>query len=494
MAKANSAEFGDFQTPPGLAAEVCRLLVRCGVKPAAVVEPTCGVGNFLSAAMDAFPDAPCLGAEINPEYVDQANTMLARRDDGHRARIVCNSFFDIDWQAVMGGMAEPLLVLGNPPWVTNSQLGSLGSDNLPAKTNFKNALGLDALTGKSNFDISEWMLIRLLERLEGRSAWLAVLCKTAVARKVLAQAWLKGRGFAWAEIRGIDAKAAFNASVDACLLVCATSPDGLSRECAVYPSLDANEPSAILGVRDDQFLADIPAFERWKHLSGDGPHQWRSGVKHDCSKVMELVCDGDAFLNGYGERVELEPDYLYPMLKSSEVANGRTGRPKRWMLVPQRSVGQDTAVIAKRAPKTWDYLRNHGDALDRRGSSIYRNRPRFSVFGVGTYTFSPWKVAISGFYKRLAFTAVAGYQGKPIVFDDTVYFLPCGNEEEARGLESLLNSETARAFFSAFVFWDSKRPITVELLRRLDLRRLAKSCGIELPTAAIAERSLLDFA
>ena len=33
--------------------------------------------------------------------------------------------------------------------------------------------------------------------------------------------------------------------------------------------------------------------------------------------------------------------------------------------------------------------------LDNRKSSIYNKRPRFSIFGIGDYSFSKWKVAIS---------------------------------------------------------------------------------------------------
>lgn len=128
------------------------------------------------------------------------------------------------------------------------------------------------------------------------------------------------------------------------------------------------------------------------------------GVKHDCSKVMELRKEAAGYRNGLGAWIELEDDYVYPMLKGSEVANGHIAHPVRWMLLPQRAVGQDTAGIRKRAAKTWAYLERHGDALGRRASSIYPGRPRFSVFGVGAYTFATWKVAISGFYKRLNFT------------------------------------------------------------------------------------------
>src|SRR5262249_33802840 len=150
---------------------------------------------------------------------------------------------------------------------------------------------------------------------------------------------------------------------------------------------------------------------------------------------------------GLGELVELEDEYLFPMLKSSELANGRFGDPVRWMLVPQRVVGDDTRAIQERAPRTWAYLLRHSEALDRRGSSVYRKRPRFSVFGVGDYTFAPWKVCISGFYKQLKFVAVGTSEGKPIVLDDTGYFVPCGSEREARLIAWLLNSDVSREFF-----------------------------------------------
>jgi hypothetical protein len=472
-------EFGDFQTPLPLAAEVCALLSGRGIVPATIVEPTCGLGHFVLSALDLFPAAGYLAAEINASYIGALAVSLRSRGDTATVRILQQSCFDIDWAATFRDLPEPILVLGNPPWVTNARLGSLGSTNLPAKTNFQRHSGLDAVTGKSNFDVSEWVLIRLLESLAGRRAWLAMLCKTIVARKVLLHAWKNGMALDGVEMRAIDAPAVFGAAVDACLLMCTLSATGTTTECHIYPDLWSPHPSSLIGWRDGQLLADASAYERWKHLVGGGPYTWRSGIKHDCSNVMELRKDIRSFRNGLGELVELEDEYLFPMLKSSDLANGPVADPVRWMLVPQRKVGDDTQAIARKAPKTWQYLLRHGEALDRRGSSIYRNRARFAVFGVGDYTFAPWKVAISGFYKRLTFSVVGNLEGKPTVLDDTCYFIPCQSEQEARFVASLLDSEIAREFFSAFIFWDAKRPITVELLRKLDLLALAREMGLE---------------
>ena len=98
------------------------------------------------------------------------------------------------------------------------------------------------------------------------------------------------------------------------------------------------------------------------------------------------------------------------------------------------------------APKTWRYLLRHAERLDRRASVVYRNQPRFSVFGVGPYTFCDWKVMVSGFYKSWRFIPVGPANGRPVLCDDTCYFLPCRSAAEARRRANLLNSEGGANF------------------------------------------------
>ncbi|MFO0751903.1 MAG: N-6 DNA methylase [Thermodesulfovibrionales bacterium] len=474
-------EYGDFQTPSDLAEQAISVLIKLDIHPGSILEPTCGRGSFLLSAAQAFPSThTCIGIDINGQHLSDLGTRVATVEKGKRISLRLGDFFTFKWDELLTTLPEPILIVGNPPWVTSAELGILQSKNLPQKSNFQVRRGYDAITGKSNFDISEWMLLKHFEWLKGRSGIIAILCKTSVARKVLSYAWKSDLPISLAHMYLIDAQKHFGASVDACFFVVGLHKNTASRACLIYENLSDSCPSHSIGFYDDLLLSNVKKYERSRHLKGtDYAYIWRSGIKHDCSKVMELERCSRGYKNGYGELVKLERDYVYPLLKSSDISNGNLRLGRKYMLVTQRFVGESTETIKRTAPATWRYLENHEDALAKRASSIYRNRPRFSVFGVGSYSFSPWKVAISGFYKKLAFKAVGPFEKKTVVLDDTVYFLPCWSESEAAFVAGLLNSQPARDFFDSIIFWSDKRPITIDILKKLDLHALSKELGKE---------------
>ena len=98
---------------------------------------------------------------------------------------------------------------------------------------------------------------------------------------------------------------------------------------------------------------------------------------------MELKRDEKNTLrNKLEEKVEIESDFLFPLLKCSDLANGRT-EPKRFVLVTQTRVGEDTSRISAIAPLTWNYLYSHRKLFEARKSSIYPARIPFALFGIG---------------------------------------------------------------------------------------------------------------
>ena len=89
------AEYGDFQTPVVLAQAVCACLARRALQPATLLEPTCGIGNFLLAGLDQFQSVgAAIGVEINPAHVRQASQSLHQRrgraqDEADTSRLLC---------------------------------------------------------------------------------------------------------------------------------------------------------------------------------------------------------------------------------------------------------------------------------------------------------------------------------------------------------------------------------------------------------------------
>lgn len=471
-ARKQRIEFGDFQTPDALAVAVCKRLYDLGFRPEVIIEPTCGIGAFVLAATQTFPTAKqIMGFEVNSDYLETSRLRLQHELESGRVHLAQADFFATRWQAILAQASGSLLVLGNFPWVTNSVQSGIGGENLPRKANFQHHNGLDAITGKANFDISEWMLLEVFRWMEGRQGDVAMLVKTAVARKVLAHAQRQGLALASSCIIKIDAKKAFDVSVDACLLVVRFNSAVVAMdEYQVFDSLDATQGKRV-GHRMGLSIADLDVFDAHVALVGQSPEKWRSGVKHDAAAVMELTRLGRTLQNGYGETVDLESDYLYPLMKGSDIGSGKGWR-RKYLLVTQRYVGEATDSIRIRTPKTWEYLQKYSDILGARASSIYVKNPQFSVFGVGAYSFRPWRIAICGLYKSLDFRLIAPIEGKPVMFDDTVYYLSFDEEAEAQQIFALLNAGAAKELLSSLIFWDEKRPVKASILNLLDWSRL----------------------
>jgi hypothetical protein len=484
-------EFGDFQTPSTLAHEVCAVLLRHGVRPSRIIEPTCGVGAFLQAAAQAYPATPLAGFEINPGYAQAAQSATLH------ATVAITDFFAHDWDAELHHDADPLL-LGNPPWVTSAAVSVVQGANLPLKENIYGLRGLAAKTGKANFDIAEWIILRLLRTRHGRPATLAVLCKTATARKVLRHAWRGHLPISTASLHLIDAAAQFGAAVDACLFIARLGAVG-APQAEVFATLDAKEPSHRIGLAGADLVADLDAYRRLSRFEGLFPFQWRSGIKHDCASVLELsTADNGTLVNKAGQVVAVEPAALFPWCKSTALARHQ-GVSTQWLLLPQGALGESTEARFAEAPRALAYLQANRTAFAARKSSIYKRGGPFAIFGVGDYTFSPWKVAVSALHRPIRFVVVGPKAGQPVLFDDTCYYLSFGDEGEADAVAKVLNSPECIEFLDTLIFPGAKRAVTVELLQRLDFRALALAAGVDLarpvPTGPVvhAQYELLSF-
>jgi len=474
----NRIEFGDFQTPRLLAEKVCQYLKKMGVQPNILIEPTCGIGAFLQAGAENFKSLKqVFGFDINKSYIEILTRELKDALDFPETYIEHVDFFKKDWNNFVSGLNGRLLVVGNLPWVTNAGLGVIGGKNIPEKSNFLGMNGFDAISGKSNFDISEWMFLGILRWFSVRGGDIALLVKTSVARKILAHAEREKIPVVNSEIIKIDAKKHFSAAVDACLMVIQIDPDGItSYDCTVFSSFDDKKGQKI-GRRNGLLVSNLGIYEKHHFLLGRSPTKWRSGIKHDASKIMELTRIDAKFENGLGEKVYLESDFLFPLMKGADIGSSKPWK-NRFVLVTQRFVGASTNSLRLMAPKTWGYLERHAEQLDARASTIYLNNPRFSIFGIGDYAFKPWRIAICSLYKHLGFRLIGPIENRPVMFDDTVYYLSFETQDEAKGVLAQLQSRPMTELLSSLIFWDEKRPIKTAILNLFDWSKMGGASNV----------------
>ncbi|HTW91344.1 MAG TPA: hypothetical protein VMH22_06505 [bacterium] len=474
-------EYGDFQTPLPLADAICVGLTRERVAPHVLIEPTFGRGSFLLSALQRFSALRDVhGVEIHEPYCWQTKFALVElfsaRPSLHRPRIHLHraDVFKFDFAAIADtlGVQDSVLVLGNPPWVTNSELGSIGSRNLPRKSNLKSLKGLDAITGRGNFDIGEYIILEMLDAFSRQKGWLAMLAKNAVIRNVVYD--LPRTRYPLSELssRRIDAQSHFGASVEASLFTCRLRADAQSPICRVSSLGCPDETDRTFGWLDGRFVADAVGYQKCRRYDGASPFVWRQGIKHDCSRIMELRAHKGRYVNGLGTELDVEPDLVFGLLKSSDLSTPIAAKPERFLIVTQMRIGEDTGHLAKDYPKLHGYLSANATAFSQRKSSIYRDKPPFSIFGVGDYSFKPYKVAISGLYRRSGFTLVLPCDGRPTMLDDTCYFIGFSRKSDAVFAWLLLNSEPVQRLLRSLVFLDAKRPYTKDVLMRIALDRV----------------------
>ena len=471
-------EYGDFQTNHTLANQVVTYLGEKNAHPTFILEPTCGKGRFIIASLMHFTTIKkIVGVEIYQPYVWETKFHILSffiqhpRHEKPDIEIIHANVFEFPFDILAQHTKQfETLIIGNPPWVTNAELSSIDSNNLPPKSNFKQHIGLEAITGKGNFDIGEYISLLMLKNFSGHTGFFSFLLKNSVVKNIIYEQEKTPYRIGNIERLHIHSKKEFNVSVGACLFLAELNqePQYLCQDRDFYTL----EPRTRFGWHAGKFVYSVSDYGESSDIDGESQFIWRQGMKHDCAKIMELEkCNGH-YVNGQHQEIELEPDLLYGLLKSSDLKQTEITTYRKLVIVTQQRIGQDTHYIQRKFPLTFTYLNQHHTYFEKRKSTIYKGKPRFSIFGIGEYAFTPFKVAISGLYKRTHFTLVIPEQEKPMMLDDTCYFIGFEQLAYAQIAHFLLNHPHTQRFLKSIIFPDAKRSITKDVLMRIDFRKI----------------------
>jgi hypothetical protein len=499
VSEPNRREYGDFQTNSNLASQITEYAISKNNNFEFVLEPTCGKGNFILALLKHSKSLKkIVGVEIYQPYVWETKfkilTYFLENRDAKKPEIdiIHSNVFEFSYEKLANSTKHlNTLVIGNPPWVTNSELGSIDSKNLPKKSNFKKHKGFEALTGKGNFDIGEYISMIMLNCFQNHNGIFAFLIKNSVVKNLIQDQKRNCYKIGQSERLNIDSKKEFNVSVNASLFLTRfnNEPEFTCKEFDFY----SREHITTFGWYKNKFVYSVQDYDKSSNVDGKSIFTWRSGVKHDCSKVMEFESVNGHYTNGLGEDINLEKNLIYGLLKSSDLKNNQTNTFRKQTIITQKKIGQETSYIKDKFPLTFQYLISHREHFEKRKSSIYKGKPDFSIFGIGEYSFAPYKIGISGLYKSTHFTLIKPDISKPVMLDDTCYFIGFNELIFAQIAHFLVNSVLVQRFLKSIIFSDSKRSINKDILMRIDFERAFENSDFKSAKKHIQSLSIYDW-
>jgi hypothetical protein len=114
--------------------------------------------------------------------------------------------------------------------------------------------------------------------------------------------------------------------------------------------------------------------------------------------------------------------------------------------------------MLEHVPLTYAYLKQFEDILRSRGSRTVRELAErtefYAMFGIGAYTFAPYRVAWKRMATRMAAAVLSTiktpFGSKPVIATDTTSLYACNDPDEAHYLCALMNAPPVNDFIQSF--------------------------------------------
>jgi SAM-dependent methyltransferase len=152
----------------------------------------------------------------------------------------------------------------------------------------------------------------------------------------------------------------------------------------------------------------------------------------------------------------IEKDLVFPLIRGKDVS--------RWFVSPEINIilthqkGQRLKAIPETImqeiyPKAYSYFSRFRDFLKIRAALkryFKPDAPFYSIFNIGDYTFSQWKVVWREQASELTVAVVGPVEGRPVIPDHKLMMVETGSSSEAFYLCAALNSAPARLAVAAY--------------------------------------------
>jgi hypothetical protein len=175
--------------------------------------------------------------------------------------------------------------------------------------------------------------------------------------------------------------------------------------------------------------------------------------------------------------VAIEDFFVFPLIKTRHLSKWKLNGYVYTMQMqdPRKRIGYDERWVKVNFPKIYGYLKGFEDVIRSRSSRVVRQLmekgPFYSMYAVGKYTFSPYKVVWNLIGSKLNACVISSIKDeflgeKMILPEHNLAFIPAEDKNEAHFICALLNSSivdlTTRSFSGGTGFTSFGTPKIIE--------------------------------
>jgi len=155
-------------------------------------------------------------------------------------------------------------------------------------------------------------------------------------------------------------------------------------------------------------------------------------------------------------QMAMEEQLVFPLLRGCDVQKW-VAQPKQHFVLTHKQGARLKAIpetkMSQEYPKAFAFFKNFEPILRQRPAFkryFKSDAPFYSIFNIGDYTFSPWKVVWREQAAQLTAAVIGSIDSRPIIPDHKLMLVDVDNEPEAHYLCAVLNSSPVRLAVASY--------------------------------------------
>jgi hypothetical protein len=430
-----------------------------------ILDPTAGRGSLLESLIRVAVQE---NIPIDQEMLNRLHGVEKEKEFTRNFSLRISETYDIPYRINPIRVGDILtdennrkvdILFGNPPWVNFTDLPEEEKENI--KPHFlKYGLAPSAgklLLGNSRIDLAALIIMKTMEAnlKKGGDAYFfspLSLILNEGAHNIFRKGIVKNKKFSIREIWDYNGFKIFRDVATRCGLLHLQRDREMEQIIPYHSMLNSStwkkleaSPIAEKGsayIITDPRRSSLPSIPRIPVCKESIPRQGiNTGGRNNLYIFNTCKNKGKGLLelSNKDRTILLPEDLVYPLITTDQFRSQE--EPSRYIFLPYTKDGTIlTEGALKQYPSAWNYLEKNKEQLQNRKGVMMQSKMRrgnyWSLFGLGPYTFFPWKIVWESYGKRrfnpLLFSH---FEGKPWIPNQALQaYCPFQNKTEAETL------------------------------------------------------------